>query len=305
MNTNFLNKIKSVPMPHHLNRAGLQLKKHSPEILTGVGIAGLLGAGILACKATLKLEDVIDELEDRKETLRKVQEQQSEASEESDKQHKTAHVAIHIKAGLDIAKLYGPAVTMGLASAACIVGAHGIMKKRNAALAVAYNAVEKSYREYRRRVEETLGEEQARDIYMDVQSEKVKDEETGEEQEVKAPGDPSKYSMYAKVFDELNVNWQKNSEQNFMFLRCQQNWANDLLRSRGHLFLNEVYDMIGLPHTTAGAVVGWLWDSKEGDNFVDFGIFDSRTQEAHDFVNGLERSIWLDFNVQGTIYDRI
>lgn len=304
MTTNFLSKIKSVPMPRHIHRAGLQLKKHSPEILTGAGILGLAGAGVLACKATLKLEGVIDELEERKKTLREVQEM-SEPSEESDKQHQTAHVAIHIKAGLDIAKLYGPAVTMGLAGAACIIGAHGIMKKRNAALALAYNAVEKSYSEYRKRVEETLGEEQARDIYMNVEEKTEVNEETGKEEKVKVPGDPNKYSMYAKVFDELNVNWQKNAEQNFMFLRCQQNWANDLLRSRGHLFLNEVYDMIGLPHTTAGAVVGWLWDSKDGDNFVDFGIFDSRTQEAHDFVNGYERSIWLDFNVQGTIYDRI
>ena len=84
----------------------------------------------------------------------------------------------------------------------------------------------------------------------------------------------------------------------------QQTFFNDLLLSRGHLFLNEVYDQIGIDRTKAGQVVGWVV-SKDGDNFVDFGLFDGSTQEKRMFVNGHENSVLLDFNVDGVIYDKI
>ena len=92
-----------------------------------------------------------------------------------------------------------------------------------------------------------------------------------------------------------------------MFLRAQQQYANDKLIAQGHLFLNEVYDMLGLPRTKAGAIVGWVYDDNNavGDNFVDFGIYDVHRETARDFVNGYERSILLDFNVDGVIYDLI
>jgi hypothetical protein len=99
----------------------------------------------------------------------------------------------------------------------------------------------------------------------------------------------------------MNPNWQKNSEHNKLFLKCQQSYANDMLQARGHVFLNEVYSWLGLEHSKAGAVVGWVINS-DGDNFVDFGIFDPGNSR---FVNGQERSILLDFNVDGVIYDKI
>ena len=112
------------------------------------------------------------------------------------------------------------------------------------------------------------------------------------------------YSPYAVFFDEASAAWTKIPECNKMFLLQQQNFANDKLRARGYLFLNEVYEMLGLPRTRAGQLIGWVYDAKNpvGDNYVDFNIFNTRNRE---FVNGFEKSVLLDFNVDGNILDRL
>ena len=92
-----------------------------------------------------------------------------------------------------------------------------------------------------------------------------------------------------------------------MYLRHQQNYANELLRSRGYVFLNDVYDMLGIRRTKAGQIVGWVYDEKNPniDNYIDFGIYNVHYEGARDFVNGFECSILLDFNVDGPIIDLI
>lgn len=109
---------------------------------------------------------------------------------------------------------------------------------------------------------------------------------------------------YTKVFDDSCIEWSKDSIQNSMFLKCQQNYANDVLRARGHLFLNEVFDMLGIPRTKAGAIVGWIYDEENplGDNFVDFGLLDDCNVP---FVNGKTNNAILNFNVDGNILDKI
>ena len=115
------------------------------------------------------------------------------------------------------------------------------------------------------------------------------------------------YSDYAKFFDEGCREWDKDPEYNLTFLKCQENYANDLLKSKGHLFLNEVYDMLGIPRTKAGQIVGWIYDEENpiGDNYVDFGIYDVYKEANRNFVNGYERNILLDFNVDGDILSKI
>lgn len=298
MNTNLLKKVTE---NRHIARTGLQLKKYSPQILTGVGIAGLVTSTVMACKATTKLDDVLDQMDRRKDVLNKLRE--TETTEEDHKQHTTDNVAIHAKAALDIVKLYGPSFTLGLASIGCIIGAHGIMQKRNAALAIAYNAMEKSFTEYRKRVEEELGADQERDIRFNLSEEEVKDEETGKNKIVTDVGQG--HSPYSRIFDELNDNWQKTPGHNAFFINCVQQNVNDLLRARGHVWLNEVYERLGFPHTEVGAVVGWVYDDPDGDSFIDFGLFDLEKEATREFINGHERSVILDFNVQGTILDKI
>lgn len=114
-----------------------------------------------------------------------------------------------------------------------------------------------------------------------------------------------KVSPYARFFDECSPEWSNDPEYNKMFLHSQQQFANEKLKSKGHLYLNEVYDMLGLPRSRSGAIVGWIYDpenNKAGDNFVDFGIY---TVADPKFVNGYERSVLLDFNVDGLIIDHL
>jgi hypothetical protein len=89
----------------------------------------------------------------------------------------------------------------------------------------------------------------------------------------------------------------------------QQNFANDRLRAKGHLLLNDVYDSLGLPRTAAGCVVGWVkggnGQTTAGDGYVDFGLFDPETQEIRDFFRGDNGALWLDFNVDGEVYKLI
>ena len=106
-------------------------------------------------------------------------------------------------------------------------------------------------------------------------------------------------SDYARVFDESSFLWSKSPEYNLTALKQQEHYANDKLRAVGHLFLNDVYDMLGLPRTKAGQVVGWVCDEAKLKN-VSFGIY---SDHNNNFVNGYERNCILDFNVDGNILD--
>lgn len=282
-------------------RGMLLVKKHSPEILTTVGIVGVVASAVMASKATLKLEPVVEKIKNGKDEAKSFLE--DEMFPEYDKDRHNKEVArVYVKGAVDLSKLYGPSITLGLSSIACIIGAHGIMRKRNVALAAAYKAVETSFSEYRKRVIAELGEEKEEDVYIGRQQVEVVDENGKKKKVTKV--DPNGISAYARFFDEYSDNWSKTPEYNLLFLKAQQNYANDLLHARGHVFLNEVYDMIGIPRSQAGQVVGWVI-SKDGDNFIDFGVYDFDNTGSHLFVNGHERSILLDFNVDGVIYDLI
>jgi hypothetical protein len=179
------------------------------------------------------------------------------------------------------------------------------MTKRAVALTAAYGALEKGFNEYRGRVIEKYGEEEDRNLRYGSQQIEVVDPKSGKKKMLTRVSSDIP-SIYARFFDVSSSSWNKEPEYNLMFLQCQQNYANDKLHARGHVFLNEVYDMLGLERSKAGAVVGWILSKNgETDNYIDFGVFDGKTQSARDFVNGFEGSILLDFNVDGVIYDKI
>ena len=220
----------------------------------------------------------------------------------------------YVQTGVKLAKLYGPSVALGVVSIGCLLTSNNILRKRNIALAAAYATIDKSFKEYRSRVVERFGEAVDRELKYNITKQKVEeivtDPETGKEKKVKKEIEVTGldgYSEYAKFFDDGCKGWEKDAEMNLMFLRAQQQYANDLLRARGHLFLNEVYDMLGIQHTKAGQIVGWVYDPDRTDidNYVDFGIYDVNKPKARDFVNGYERTILLDFNVDGNILDLI
>lgn len=277
----------------------LLLQKHSPTLLFGAGIAGIVTSTVLACRSTLKLQDVLDDAQNNMKIAKSLE---HENYSESDRQKDIA--LIYIQSTMKVVKLYAPAIIIGGASIAALTSSHNILTKRNAALTAAYAALEHGFEEYRRRVVEKYGEEEDREFRYGSERIEVVDPETKKKSVVARVG-PEGASIYARFFDQLSTSWSKEPEYNLVFLKCQQTYANDLLRSRGHVFLNEVYDSLGIPRSKAGAVIGWILDQDGNtDNYIDFGIFDGN-EKARDFVNGREGSILLDFNVDGVIFDKI
>ena len=306
---NMSNIVNSATKTFH--RVGLQIKKHSPEILLVTGITGVVTSAVMACKATTKVDAIVEE---SKKSIDMIHEGMETGNicdvEYTEEDGKKDLAIVYIQTGVKFAKLYGPSVLLGLTSIGCILASNNIIHKRNVALSAAYTAIDTSFKGYRSRVIERFGESMDRELRYNIKTQEVKetvvDEETGKKKTVKSTVsvvDPNTYSDYARFFDEYCAGWTKDAEYNLMFLRQQQNYANELLKSRGHLFLNEVYDMLGIDRTKAGNIVGWIYDEKHpfGDNFVDFGIYVLDNEKARDFVNGRERSILLDFNVDGDI----
>lgn len=293
-----------------LSRGGLLASKYSPQILFGLGLAGVVTSTVLACKATLKVDEILEKSQGDIDKVRKAEETLDPEVYTKQMYQKDLAVA-YGRRGLDMAKLYGPAALIGVAGVSCLLGSHIVLSKRNIAVVAAYKLIEESYAKYRDRVTAELGPDKDRMFRYGINQETVTettvdaDGKKVKQKVVVETCDPNGVSEYARFFDEFSRNWQKNAELNLVFLKAQQNFANDLLKAQGHLFLNEVYDMLGMPRSKAGSVVGWVVNSREGDNFVDFGIYNPYNSAGRDFVNGYERSILLDFNVDGVIYDLI
>jgi len=275
-------------------RAGLVLSKHAPTILTAAGTVGFIGTTVLASKATLKVEETLAE---ETALLVKVHEAH-EDGKLTDKDATRDKVILYTRMTTKLAKLYAPALILGAASIASLVTGHGIMLKRNASLAAAYAAVDQAFKTYKKKVEAKFGKDAVLDALVSNTEQEIADNALT----LEAVAAVDKVSPYGVIFDEDNHNWSADEDLARLHLTCQQQYANDILQSRGHIFLNEVYKMLGFPHTPAGAVTGWV--KGNGDDFVDFNIFDG-IFEGED-KNGRTVTKWaLDFNVDGVMYDKI
>ena len=281
-------------------RNALHLQKASPQLLMTAGIVGMVGSTVLACRATLKAEEVLTEAKEKLDLAKSL-----EHREYSERDRSRDVSLVYFQSGVRVVRLYAPAIVVGGISIYLLRTSNGILNKRNVALTAAYGALEKGFNEYRARVVDKYGEDEDRNFRYGTRTEEITDPKTKKKKTVTrvSMDDPS---IYARFFDTYSPSWSKEPEYNLIFLKCQQNYANDLLKARGHVFLNEVYDMLGIPRSKAGAVVGWLLSPNgETDNFINFGVFDGRKEVARDFVNGLEGAILLDFNVDGVIYDKL
>ena len=303
--------VKSVSRTFH--KAGLKLKKHSPELLVAAGVVGVVTSTVMACKATTKVSGILEEAKKSIDTVHEVLEMPEMAEQYTPEDGKKDLAIVYVQTGVKLAKLYGPSVLLGTASITCILTSHKILRKRNMALAAAYATVDKGFKEYRGRVIERFGKELDRELKYNIKAQEIEEaivNEDGTETIVKKTVeavDPNQYSEFARFYDDGCLGWEKDPEANLTFLKCQQAHANDILTQRGYLFLNEVYEMLGIPKTAAGQIVGWVHDenNEDADNFVDFGIYDLYNSKARDFVNGRERVILLDFNVTGNILEYV
>lgn len=306
-------KFNTNKLTRAFNKVGFSIKKHSPEILMATGVVGVVAGTVMACKATTKLSDILDESKDQVEKVHMVAEDEKYADQYSAEDAQKDLTIIYTQTAVKVAKLYAPAVLVGVASIGCMLYSHRILSKRNVALAAAYATVDKTFKKYRDDVVERFGEKVDKELRYGIKAKEVDTtvvDENGEEQTVTETVEVSdipsnQYSDYAKFFDCGNPYWEKDAEYNLMFLKRQEQYANDKLKANGYLFLNDVYESIGIPKTKAGQVVGWVYDENNpiGDNYVDFGIYDLHKEAARDFVNGYEKTILLDFNVDGNIWD--
>jgi hypothetical protein len=287
------------------------MKKHAPEILVIAGVGGTIVTTVMACKATTKIDEVLAENKEQIAKTKNYVEETGFSDKYTEKDYQKDLTVMYTQRGLKLFKLYAPAIAVGTISITAILAGHNVLKKRNVALAAAYEVVNKNFKDYRGRVIDRFGNELDRELRYNIRKEEVEktviDEKTGKERTVKeiteiADIDPS--SEYAKFFDESCPGWTKDPEYNLMFLRNQQQYANDLLESRGYLFLNEVYEMLGIQRTRQGQVIGWIYDKNVIDK-VNFGIYNIANPANRRFVNGYERSILLDFNVDGDILNAI
>lgn len=293
----------------------IKIKKYSPEALTTMAVVGVIGTAVLASRATLKLDETLEDGRYNVERVKAAHVKGVTPTGEgySDQDYKRDMAIVWVQNAVAITKLYGPTILAGTATVACVLGSHKILRGRVVALSAAYKILDDQFNKYRDRVREAYSEEDD-DAFMHgivkKETKKVKDADGKEKEVTKTTVDTEKISQYARFFDESNVNWSKTPEYNLLFLRNQQNAANDKLHAQGHLFLNEVYDLLGIPRSQAGTITGWTLnkdDSGEyyGDGYVDFGLYDLFNEGARDFVNGYERSVLMDFNVDGVIWELI
>ena len=298
-----------------IGKAGLTLKKHSPEIFMVAGVVGTVASTVMACKATTKVDSILEPAKEKLDIIHKGiedgyienKEGKQEYTQEDGKKDLTI---VYTQTGVKLAKLYAPSVALSVVSIASIVTGHQILRKRNIALAAAYAIVDTGFKNYRKNVVERFGQEIDKELRYNIKATEVEeikvDKDGNEVIEKTILNLPNlDVSEYARFFDDGNTGWTKDPEYNLMYLRRQQDYANDLLRTRGYVFLNEVYDMLGIPRSEAGQSVGWVYDEQKpvGDNCIDFGIY-RNTEGNRAFVNGLERTILLDFNVDGSIYNK-
>lgn len=290
------------------SKAVMKLKKHSPEILVVAGIAGTVVSAVLACKATTKVAEILDETKGTLDTIHEGMETGAiNGQEYTTEDGKKDTVVVYAQTGMKLAKLYAPAIILGTLSITSILASNNILRKRNVALGAAYAAIDKSFKEYRGRVIERFGEQVDTELKYGIKAKKFEeievDPENGKEKKVKKTvmvADPNLQSDYAVYFDSKSRNYETNPDYNRMFLKAQQAFANDKLQTRGHLFLNEVLDDLDLPRTPAGQIVGWTKDGPDG--YVNFRIVEveRETEDGHH-----EPALLLDFNVEGNIWEKM
>lgn len=288
-----------------LGRGELYLKKFAPEILVGVGIATMAGAVVVACKQSMKADEILDKHAEDMDKIEKATEK-STREEYTEKDIKRDKAIVYRRTIVDFAKLYLPVAGLFAVGTVSILVGFNKMKKRYLVVSSLYALEKANHKETLKKIAERYGKEEADNIkYSLTADEVIETAEDGTETSTLIPhSNGGYYSPYARIFDESNQNYSRENEENRWWLQSQQDYFNFKLRTKGHVFLNEVYDKLGFPRTGYGQYVGWLKDG-DGDGEVDFGLFDIYSWKTRDFVNGYEPAVILDFNVDGVIVDKI
>lgn len=311
--------MKKFKAPRKIRTAATNLKTkanaNSPEILIVAGIVGVIGATITACTATTKACEILDEAKENLESVHNV----ANNDELCKKHNYTPEVRrkdvalIYAQTSFKLMTCYAPAMILGGLSITSILTSHRIMRKRNAALTTAFAATSKAFSEYRGRVVERFGVDVDNELRYNVKAKKIEEtvnDENGKTKKVKKTVDvvdtnaATDYTQFA--LDSSKSWWNDNPDYNMMFLKSEQQYATDKLRSSNHVFLNDILERLDIPKTPEGQLAGWVWtpghDEDMGDGFVDFKIRQT-FRENLDFPDGIEPIITLDFNCDGNIFE--
>lgn len=289
-------------------KTGLKVRKYSPEILVVTGTVSVIAGVVLACKATLKAEEVLDKHQEEMDVVREATTRVTEngTQEYTDKDRKRDTAVVYAHTVGRFIKLYAPGAGFTLLGIGCYLGAYGILKKRNVALMAAYKALESAFADYRKRVIEDIGEEKDREYRYGVKPAELTDtismdgsEKTEYTGYIFDDGRPA--SMYARLFSpKTSTQWNPSNSVNLMNLNLWQNWSNDLFTAKGWVDLNTVYEMLGFEPTKAGQIVGWVKNNPNGgDNYINF-----RIQQVYISEYG-HIGYLIDPNVDGIILDLI
>lgn len=205
---------------------GDKLSEHSPEILTGIGITGLLSTTVLAVKATPKALRLIDE-----------------KKEEMDTDELTNTEVVKT-----CWKCYIPAAVTASVSVACLIGANSVNSKRNAVLATAYKLSESAFSEYKEKVIETIGEKKEEEVRDKIAKGRIEQNPVkNNEVIITGKGDVLCYDIVSGRYFKSDVDK----------IRKAENALNKKLMNDMYCSLNEFYDLIGLPFTQMGFELGW------------------------------------------------
>lgn len=290
-------------IPNSVTRFGyrtiLKANASSPTVLVIAGVGGLVATAVMAAKATRHLDPVMDEhYKGRMEIAEKVYVTKRARQQDL--------LKLYTGTGMSLGKIYGPTVFVGASSTIAVLGGHRILRGRQIATLAAYSGLADQFQGYRDRVTKTLGTEVEKGIYEGARGEWKESDTKGEYKlEPVFDGLPREDAYLRPWYDEGNTNWVPDATSNRHFLTGVQTHMNNLLRFRGHVFLNEVYDALGMQRVPEGAIAGWLHNG-DGDNYVDFGFLASIDPNTIAFVNGHEKTVRLNFNIdRGAIWSKI
>lgn len=281
-----------------------------PHILTGAGIAGVVVTTVMAGKSACKAKEILDEAKETKASIEEVHDNPDAFPDYTEKDYKNDIRGLHVSTALNMVKTFWKPAVTGLLSLGAITTGHISLTqqnielaKANAGLSATCIAVTEAFAQYRERVREKYGSDADYDLLYGVEEVEIEElDEKGKKKKTKChliKGCTENKSPYIAVFDEFAKAYRGDKVLDEMFLRAEENYANDVLWANADdtLFLNQVRERLGLPLTQAGQYLGWKKD-KEITHKISFDIKPRETIDD----DGIKRIVYyLDFNCDGNV----
>lgn len=281
-----------------VGKVGLKVAAKKPEIFLAAGVASIVGGAVMIAKGSFKAVDILEEHKKNLEAIEKVTKmtEEDQTVSYSEEDAKRDLMKAYVKTGVELFKVYLPAVGLILGGITLIVTSHSVMAGRYNAMVSAYNAAVASRDAYKAKLEK-FAKDQGIENLDDILA-----KEQADAPEVMS-NLPTNFFEYAIDFDSRNPNWKHDYELNHYFIEANERYFNERLRTRGYVLLNEVYEALGAEPTKEGSIIGWVFDTSADSitkNVIEFTIYD-----LDDFEPGMyeDSCMLIDFNVDGVVYN--